>query len=371
VSERLWTIRDYEPGDETEIVALFERVFKKTMGPDESLEHWRWEYLENPVGPRLIKLVWHEERLVGHYAVSPRCVVVDGEERLAALSLDTMTDPEYGRQGIFSASAEACYADMAKGGLAFVYGFPTRTSIRGISHSLKWTMVMPTPVLVKPIDVGAYVAERARVAPLGSLLSPMSRAVTRVPGAANRVGAGVRRRLGRRAPARTIEFDRFDDWADGLWESVAHQHRMWVKRDASFLRWRYDARPQSNYRRVRVELDGEVYGYAVLEMSEREQGRVCFVMDLVARVEEPQVLAALLRYIERMARSEACVFVCAMVGPKSPMRPALLRHAYLPLPERFFPQELYFGTRVMAGHEAPAIMNPGSWQLTWGDEDVL
>ena len=131
-----WTIADYREGDEARIVALFERVFAKPMGATKSLEHWRWKFAQNPVDPKVIELVWDGERLVGQYTISPRKLRCSGAQRLGALSLDTMTDPDYGRQGIFTASAEACYARLVEHDFACVYGFPNANSIHGFEKRL-------------------------------------------------------------------------------------------------------------------------------------------------------------------------------------------------------------------------------------------
>lgn len=373
MSAKSWTIRDYEIGDETAIVEIFERVFKKTMGPSESVEHWRWEYADNPVGPMTIKLIWDDERLVGQYAVSPRKIWSCGQERLAALSLDTMTDPDYGRQGIFSGSAEGCYETMTQRNFSFVYGFPNANSIGGFERRLAWKIVMKTPVLVKALDVGELIASKLGVPLLGGALAPASRLLLRAPGFANRVRSQIATRLdGALAEEPTVrEFESFGGWADELWLRCREQHQIWVIRDRAFLSWRYDRRPESTYHRLLVDVAGETVGYAVLCIAQREQGLVCFVMDLLVDLEAHGAHDALLDAVETHARSQSCAFVSAMVGPDSPTRGALLRNAYLPLPEKLFPQEMYFGARALGGFGEEELTEPASWQLSWGDVDVL
>jgi len=376
VAEQVWTIRDYAAGDETQIVDLFERVFKKTMGPSESAAHWRWEYAENPVGPLTIKLIWHADRLVGQYAVSPRRLWMRGEERLAALSIDTMTDPEYGRQGIFSGSAEACYTTMTERGFGFVYGFPNANSIAGFERRLSWKMVMATPVLVKALDVGAFVADKIGQPALAPALTSVSRLLSRGPGLLDSLQSKLRAQVtGDGSPEPAVHpCEQFGAWADDLWLRCRDQHQLWVVRDHAFLSWRYDQRPESDYRRLRVEVDGETVGYAVTTLSERDQGTVCFIMDLMVDLAVPGALSALLQAIEARARAQHCAFVSAMVGPGSPMRATLLRNAYLPLPERLFPQELHFGGRALGplqASERATLEAAHAWQLAWGDVDVL
>ena len=366
MSERRWVIREYEDGDEQAICALFERVFEKPK----PTEDWRWEFADDPPGPRAISLAWDGPRLVGQYAVAPRRVWVEGRERLAALSLDTMTDPDYGRQGIFSATAEDCYTRMSARGYSFVYGFPNANSIGGFKRGLKWTIVMPTPVLVKALDVGELVADKLGVPTLATVLGPLSRAGLRVPGLVDGVGQALRRRV-RGGPRLDVAgFDEFGDWADSLWRRARSQHRLWAVRDRAFLSWRYDRRPDSDYYRLAVQADGEIVGYLVYTLAMREQGLVAFIMDVVTDA-TPGALEALLHELEARARAHGARLLSAMAGPATHERKVLLRHAYLPLPEQLFPQQLHFGGRVFNDVPDEVLADPRAWQLGWGDVDVL
>lgn len=374
--ERRWTIRDYAEGDERAIIALFEHVFHRTRGPSESIEHWRWEFACNPTRPPIIELVWDGAALVGQYAVSPRRVWFCGSELLAALSLDTMTHPDYGRQGIFSASAEACYAQMTERGFAFVYGFPNANSIHGIEKSLRWKTVMPTPVHVKALDLGDYVAGKLGRPQLAPALSKASRLLLRAPRVVEGLVERIRDGQGRVESLAVAEFVDFDaiEGIDELWERCRDQHRLWVIRDLAYLRWRYDQRPEAGYSRLAVmDERGELAGWAVLGFGERPEGRTCFIMDVLVDAAVTGAMAILLGRIEDVARERGCALICAMVGSGSRWRADFLRRAYLPLPEWLFPQELYFGARVMANRDIDRtlLLHPESWQLGWGDIDVI
>lgn len=110
----------YKDGDESRIAYLFERVFGRSI----SEEWWRWRYLDNPVDRPRIMLAWDGDALAGHYAVSPFRLRIGEEVKLAALSMTTMTDPDYQGQGLFPRLAEALYSEIARDGFACVVGFP-------------------------------------------------------------------------------------------------------------------------------------------------------------------------------------------------------------------------------------------------------
>lgn len=127
-------MRDYQDGDEIFIKDLFELVFKQKY----SLDLWHWRFIQNPAGQKKIKLMWDNDMLIGQYAVSPVSLVVDGIEVKSALSLGTMTHPNFEGKGVFKSLAKALYSDLDSEQYSSVWGFPNNNSHGGFVHSLSW-----------------------------------------------------------------------------------------------------------------------------------------------------------------------------------------------------------------------------------------
>lgn len=128
-------IKAYQKGDENKILELFEICFKKEMSPS----YWRWRFNLNPFTEnKYIELMWDEDVLVGHYAVSPVELLINEERIFSALSMTTMTHPEYAGKGIFSKLAESLYQKLAQNQFALVWGFPNNNSHYGFNKNLNW-----------------------------------------------------------------------------------------------------------------------------------------------------------------------------------------------------------------------------------------
>lgn len=135
-------IRNYQQGDEKCILNLFKLVFKKDMPEN----FWKWRFLENPTGYKMIKLMWDNDTLAGHYAVSPVCCLVNDEMVLTALSMTTMTHPDYTGRGIFKELAEVLYNDeFNKNSLVAIWGYPNTNSHYGFIKNLKWVDIEQIP----------------------------------------------------------------------------------------------------------------------------------------------------------------------------------------------------------------------------------
>ena len=138
-------ITDYKEGDENQILELFKLAFKKEM----SIEYWNWRYKQNPFDNQLrIKLMWDGDLLVGHYAVSPLFLKVNNETCQAALSMTTMTHPNYTGKGIFKTLATELYNDLeTNSNYRLIWGFPNGNSHYAFIKNLNWLDVNTIPML--------------------------------------------------------------------------------------------------------------------------------------------------------------------------------------------------------------------------------
>lgn len=128
-------IRDFKTGDEKTILELFNLVFKKPM----SEKYWYWRFQNNPAGRNMIKLMWEGDQLVGHYAVSPIFMKVNDHKVLTALSMSTMTHPDFGGRGIFKDLSLSLYDHLENNlDVKSIWGFPNGNSHYGFIKNLEW-----------------------------------------------------------------------------------------------------------------------------------------------------------------------------------------------------------------------------------------
>lgn len=231
-------LRAYRPGDESEILRLFERCFHVQR----SLEQWNWLYRVNPFGGPWIELaVDPNDRIVGHYSGYPvrfhRQFGGGWRDLVASQVGDTMTAPEVrhlgrGPTSLLARLAATFYARRRADRVAFSYGFNTGNIHR---FSLRY--------------VGARELEEARQCVLRPARLAES---TRASGRSLRLWG-----------ARVEVLDPRDRRLDALFERVRHGYRYLVRRDAAYLAWRYGAASGRDYRAFAVTLRGEILGWSV------------------------------------------------------------------------------------------------------------
>lgn len=332
-----YTIRAYQPGDETAILELFERAFHHRR----DLAHWWWKYRGAPDGGlRISVAVDGEGRVVAHYAGYPvRFYRAGGEapEILIAHQIgDTMTLPEargVGRRStsLLARTARLFYEEFCAGRVAFNYGF----NVGGIQ---KFSMRLLNAQRIESVPF------RVRERPAGPRPAP-----------------GRWRRFIDGLTVETVEA--VDESWDEFFRDVAPAYSFLVVRDSRYVRWRYLERPDVPYLVLAVRRRGKLVCWGVFA---RRQGMLTWGDALVHpdHVDTVAVLldAAAAHPLARGARGVQGWF---------PARPAWFASALDGLGLHIEPEPQNLGLMCVSWQapEAAAWMR-GELYYTYGDSDL-
>lgn len=210
-----FTMRAFRPGDETDILDMFQEVFRVAR----TREHWLWKYRDNPYGRHMIALCLSSTgELAAHFAAYAVeiCAVYRSESFVTVQGGDTMTRKAYRRYGLgptslLSQSTMYFYNRFLIGRMPWAYGFNTHR-IRQLGERFLGYEYLP--------EVPFYTNARKNL-----LKQRRSDAEFRV--------SSIRRPL--------IELDEFFD-------RVAPDYRLLLLRKARYLGWRYMDCPDRKHR---------------------------------------------------------------------------------------------------------------------------
>jgi hypothetical protein len=342
-------IDQYQPADRTAVDALYRRVF----GNDAADAHrfrWDWQYRRNPCIPATGPPIWVAREgpaVVGHYGTIPARLQAHGTEIDASWGADLMVAPERRRESIaeklFSAWDATVGASLGLG--------PEEASSR-LFAKLRWPSLGKVPCLVKPLTRRA-VRRSDWPTPVNRLVSAVTLPVVKVVGRARPV-------RGELAPVR-----KFDESLTALWERVAPSLAFGVRRDARYLQWRYIAPPHVRYSVVVLRGGDGAHGYAVYRHVREPRARVTLLVDFLADPRDRTGLEALLRYVDREARSaDSDKIRCHCLHQD--FRAVLKRSGYFQVRSRL---ELVARINDVA---VPSrfYKDTSAWHVTLGDSDV-
>jgi GNAT superfamily N-acetyltransferase len=210
-------------------------LYRRTHGADAANAlrlRWEWQHRRNPYNQAGQPEIWVAREgptIVGHYTTMPVRVSIKGIEVEGAWGSDAMVAPERRRQGIGEALVRAW--DRNSGA---VLALGATSDGRKLLDRLRWPEARVVPCLVKPLTRRAVRLPRWP-STINRLISAISWPVVHI----------VARSRPLRAECEPIR--RFDASFTALWERLAPKFDLAVRRDASYLNWRYIEPPHVRY----------------------------------------------------------------------------------------------------------------------------
>lgn len=321
-----WTCRDYQEGDEHQILSLFDEVFGKKM----SLDFWRWRFRDNPFGQGIIKLLFDGNELIGHYAVMPIVVRVVDKPLKAVFSMTTMTHPSYAGKGIFTYLAEETYTTSKSKGYQFAYGFPNKNSYSGFVRKLGW------------LDLGKITILEKKLAPS-----------TIMPSKAKYVMKEVKY---------------FDNTINKLWDGVQRDYAAIVPRNDIFLNWRFAQNPNATYAKyVALDSANSISGYLILKTYQENDITKGHIVDMLANP-DTHLVASLVEYACGYFEERSINNISCWIPPKSIYDDVLVDNGFVRSET-----ETYFGFRSFTDDAElnKSLSDIANWYITMGDSDVF
>jgi len=356
--KREWSIRPYIDGDEERIFELYQAVYpEQEYDMERWMMNWRWMHKDNPAGVSKIWLAEHGSKIVGHSAIIPVVMKIGTEVITGFQSVDTMTHPDYRRQGIYETLAKKVYTEVEKEGVYVGYRFPNKFSRPIAIKDLGWFDVAPMRIMLKPLNWE------------NALKPKISNKFLLKLGA---MGGSILQELVYRTERAPIikdlaitQVSSFDERMDEFWSIVSSQYQIIVVRDKDYLNWRYVAIPDTNYVIHIAEIAGEIYGYIVLRNMRDRETKAGIIFDVLAKSEKiAQCLIS--KAVEYCKQEKTDTLSCSFVGNKAYIT-ALRRNGFIFRP-------LVKGRRLCAYSSSSSIrkeflMESQNWFVQTGDSD--
>ena len=315
-------IRDYKNGDEVYILELFEKVFKRPMNPD----NWKWRFEDNPAGKHMIKLMWINGTLAGHYAVSPVIMRVNNNITPMALSMTTMTDPDYTGRGVFGELANALYESIYKeSGVKAVWGFPNNNSHYGFISKLSWKNV----------------------------------------GVCHEIGIEFNKiqSFDFKKVEEVEEVNRFTDRHVNLFKKVNETFSVTVNKTVEYLTWRYLKHPSQKYRIFQISENGVLIGLMVTKLYKTSKSSWVINILELAIISDIYVIGAILQKVVN-SYQETIQGITTWLSLFNSNYPLFEKLGFTPTGNT-----TYLGYRDL-NDDSEELGDLKSWSYSFGDSDV-
>jgi GNAT superfamily N-acetyltransferase len=338
----------YRPDDRRAVESLYRRVFGHDAAEASRLR-WDWQYRRNPNNPGHEPEIWVAREgpaITGQYATMPVRLSIKGQDVQASWGMDVMVAPERQRQGL----GEVLFQTWDRN-VGASLGLGLSDASYRLFQKLRWPDVGPVPCFVKPLSRRAL---RRPNWPEGvnRLVSAVTLPFIRI----------IARSRPLRAEVRLIH--RFDESFTRLWEELAPKFDFAVRRDASYLNWKYVSAPHVRYAIAALVRDGETHGYAVYRHVHEPRGRVTLLVDFLADPADEDGVSTLLHWVDREARDADSDKIRAF-AMHAGFRRVLKRSGYFQVKST-----MEFVAKIN-GVDVPASFyeTTDHWHVTLGDSD--
>lgn len=331
------TIRPYQPGDEQRILETFNLVFREVCGPsyvDRTIEQWRWQYLQNPMGHRMSLAVAPDGTVVSQYAGVPVLADTPFGPQTFVHCVDSMTHPAWRaglkRPGIFVVTGLPFSAHSRKIGDAVLYGFPVDAAFRIGSRYLEYQFLRVIDFLIR--DVAAGVIEPP---------------------------AGVRIERVRQVPADV----------GALYDRVRRDKRALLRRDLRYLDWRYVQNPaRDDYELWAARRGGALVGFMVLKPGSGLAPDAATVADWLVEEGDAAATQALLHAATRRAHEDGRQRLMTVFPEWSAEWRAFESHGFVKTPSaNWLERRLVY---LITGSPLTADGLAADWWYALGDSDL-
>lgn len=266
-----------------------EQLHRRTLG-NEAAErlrlHWDWARRNPSNGIEPPYWVVREgPTLIAASPLMPVRVSIAGNEVGGTWSADPLVVAERQRQGLGGSLLRAWDRGT---GVALAAGLSEGTRAR--LDEMRWPKSLPLPCLVKPLSRRAFRIPTWPVA-INRLVSAISLPLVRIVSKSEPLKEEVE------------VVRRFDLRADRLWDKLAPQFALAVRRDSRYLNWKYAEPPHVRYTMALLRRGEEVEGYVVYRHLREPQGRVTQIVDLVADPSDERGIKTLAHWVDREART--------------------------------------------------------------------
>jgi hypothetical protein len=356
-----WTVRPYEPGDETQLVELYARVF----GRPRPVEVWRWKLQGRPAPyPTVWVAATSEGRIAGQYGGIPLGLQIGGQVYPAVHAVEAMTDPAFRRQGMLTRLGEAAHGGWAAAGQVAVLGLPNdQWGTR--NYALGYRPLFPLAWLRFPLHAERAVARTAQIPrPLAGPVAALGAA-----------GSGVWRGLARGAMRRQMggaagaveDVTGPDPALDRLWARAAPHYPHLVVRDSGWVDWRFLRAATGAYRVLLARAGGEPVAYLAYRLVESLERVTGYLADVFMTPDGAAGAAALLDAALRDLAGRGAATVLTTGVPGSALYGLLRACGFWPMRHGFQFEIVPLAPLI----QPAALADPRAWYLTAGDFDVI
>lgn len=322
-------------------------------------------------------------KIIAADGLFPFELCVNGVTYKAAHSVESMTHPDYKRQGIFRTMTEHSLAKAKEHGLDVVLGLANSNSY-GAYEKFGWKTLFEKRIHIRPIHIYTRLRRNLHITLLSGLIA-----------AGYQVYDGVRRIFLARN-ARGYVAETLGSVPEGAAECFARykdRYGALIVRDAKYLNYRYDQRPDKKYKTIvirkkqqaREKEDGahrhvpkeenlraqatQIEGFAVVRVCDLVKNKMLTVAEFFCNPDDEQAIHALVKAVVDYGYANGVEYLVLSIGGDRKIKDVLARTGFKLNPKPLL-NNMMIAQNVSGRLELDALADEAFWMITQGDGEA-
>lgn len=325
---RSYSCREYELGDEKQIVELLDLVFGGW--PDRDLvctkvDFWRWKYLDNPIGLKTVVVAVDGDRIIGCSHRSYFRVKIGDAVVLCGQGMDSATHPDYRSKGVFSKLEELKDSAPANNERLLNYAVHVNPILIERLKRRGECVIFPHEIsdMVRISDINLHLSQSSGL----HLQQKIGFYVLSGFEKFKQISKGSQGLRDADFIVEDVSF--FEESINDLWDEVKAHYNFILERKQDYMNWRYCDSRAGGYVVKIAKKDDQILGYVVLKINRFKAYHTGHIVDLLTLPSRDDVLESLLLESLKFFDENNINAVRQWVNVGHPIENAIRRHGFI------------------------------------------
>lgn len=334
-----------------------------------TLEQYKQAFEKNDMPMALPKLQWQHDHYLKKSFISwivdaGNCVAglyasffvdfkVEKNRRIAAQSIDTLTDINYRGKGLFTKLAADVNKRLAQADTPFIYGFPNSSSAPGFFKKLGWKKIGDgtVPFIVRPVRLSFVIKKLLKKE--SDFLKPVTDAEI--------------------THKNIKSIQHFDTAVNDIAAGFLKSKKYAICRDSNYLNWRFTQKPGETYKIYGFYDNSNLLkGFVVYTVKQKHGGNIGYIMELMYDKADERVGKKLLKYAVRAMKKSGADLILAWSFKDAPGSGVYKSNYFFTMPEKLKTIQLFFGACLFDTKiDKTSFFNASNWYISYCDSDTV
>ena len=315
---------------------------------------WDWQYEDLPTKKSHIYLAKENNSVIGYYHIPTYDMLIQNKKVTIGNIQSVAISKSHRGNNLFQKLAKFANQDINQH-VDLIYTFPNHRSIHTFIKYNDFCRVAMLPLYLRPISVKEFFVKKLNSNFLGSILGSIIEMYSNL------------RKEGLDQFDLIKEVNDFDKEIETLFLKFGSRYDIGLKKDISFLKWRFKNSVEEKYKIVGLHSNSELVAVAVVKFEYILSERCLLIMDLAYN--HKSNAKKLLSNIDSLYGDEDISFVVKLGS--SIDKNIEKQVGFIKVPSKINPRKLYLLARWTDKRASNNFLKSAQWNVSFSDWDVF